>query len=337
MTVRPLRETGTHSDALTFKLMMREYLRADTMDRGNAVRVQPGYKPYHWIRALFAWEHDHADLSDYNWDRWEGFVHGNLALWQLQVNDRAGLIWVDSDTINVINELAHTVPEPQDLTDLCLPGPHGFVVLAKPVNLDSERDFAPSDATTNLAALGWSLGVDRNTQRMTFYVEPWFEIQSDHAGLVQPAPACWIDGYGPRTPRVLDDGTEFGWNHPMQYPLRWVAALAGYCAGKVEITDEHAPDRPTRKMLKRAGIADAKVSVVKMRRAVRSDSERDESVPTGKTIGHDKRWIVRGHWRNQPCGPGRSRRRHVWISPYVKGNPDAPMVQGVQKLWNVSR
>jgi hypothetical protein len=31
------------------------------------------------------------------------------------------------------------------------------------------------------------------------------------------------------------------------------------------------------------------------------------------------RFIVRGHWRNQPCGPENSLRRMIWIKPYYKG------------------
>ncbi|EJS45122.1 hypothetical protein ICG_06028 [Bacillus cereus BAG1X1-3] len=30
-------------------------------------------------------------------------------------------------------------------------------------------------------------------------------------------------------------------------------------------------------------------------------------------------WIVRGHWRNQPYGEGLSKRKLIWIEPYVKG------------------
>jgi len=38
---------------------------------------------------------------------------------------------------------------------------------------------------------------------------------------------------------------------------------------------------------------------------------------SGKKL--DKRFIVRGHWRNQPYGKGRSMRRHIWIIPHWKG------------------
>lgn len=35
-------------------------------------------------------------------------------------------------------------------------------------------------------------------------------------------------------------------------------------------------------------------------------------------------WIVRGHWRNQPIGPGRTERKRIWIMPHWKGPQEAP-------------
>lgn len=32
-----------------------------------------------------------------------------------------------------------------------------------------------------------------------------------------------------------------------------------------------------------------------------------------------KRFTVRGHWRNQACGPGRQERKRIWIQPFWKG------------------
>ncbi|HEY6872287.1 MAG TPA: hypothetical protein VI298_06105 [Geobacteraceae bacterium] len=45
---------------------------------------------------------------------------------------------------------------------------------------------------------------------------------------------------------------------------------------------------------------------------------------TGTSTGTEQRemhvrFVVRGHWRNQPYGPGNSLRRPVWIKPYYKG------------------
>ena len=40
------------------------------------------------------------------------------------------------------------------------------------------------------------------------------------------------------------------------------------------------------------------------------------------------RWVVRGHWRNQPWGPGRELRRPVYILPHIKGPDGAPLIGG---------
>lgn len=36
-------------------------------------------------------------------------------------------------------------------------------------------------------------------------------------------------------------------------------------------------------------------------------------------------FLVRGHWRNQACGPGLSERRMTWIEPHWKGPEEAPI------------
>lgn len=40
---------------------------------------------------------------------------------------------------------------------------------------------------------------------------------------------------------------------------------------------------------------------------------------------YSARWVVRGHWRQQAHGPGRSQRRTQWIESYIKGPEDAPL------------
>lgn len=47
---------------------------------------------------------------------------------------------------------------------------------------------------------------------------------------------------------------------------------------------------------------------------------------TGKRKRHGKvtRHLVRGHWRMQPCGPGRKLRRPTWISAHFRGGEGVP-------------
>jgi hypothetical protein len=76
-----------------------------------------------------------------------------------------------------------------------------------------------------------------------------------------------------------------------------------------------------------------KVNVVELRR-------RDYVRPPG-TEGHTEvewscSWIVRGHWRQQACGPGMSERKILWIDPFVKGDPDKPF-KGGERVFVVRR
>jgi len=38
------------------------------------------------------------------------------------------------------------------------------------------------------------------------------------------------------------------------------------------------------------------------------------------------KWLVRGHWRNQPIGKGRKERKMIWIEPYLKGNTEDDLI-----------
>lgn len=42
---------------------------------------------------------------------------------------------------------------------------------------------------------------------------------------------------------------------------------------------------------------------------------------------YSHRFVVRGFWRNQPCGPGNSERRLTWVAPFIKGPEGAPLVE----------
>lgn len=39
----------------------------------------------------------------------------------------------------------------------------------------------------------------------------------------------------------------------------------------------------------------------------------------------DHRWLVRGHYRHQPCGPGGRYRRKIWIPEHISGPPGKPV------------
>jgi hypothetical protein len=49
-----------------------------------------------------------------------------------------------------------------------------------------------------------------------------------------------------------------------------------------------------------------------------------ENISTGGGALHVQT-LVRGHWKMQPCGPGRAERKHIHVMPYWKGPIDAPV------------
>jgi hypothetical protein len=80
----------------------------------------------------------------------------------------------------------------------------------------------------------------------------------------------------------------------------------------------------------RAGIP-ARVTVVQLRRndqAARRDGET--------LVEWSRRWVVRGHWRNQACGAGRTEHRLIWIAPFMKGPADRPLVVP-EKVYSLKR
>jgi hypothetical protein len=54
----------------------------------------------------------------------------------------------------------------------------------------------------------------------------------------------------------------------------------------------------------------------------------------GREYSH--RWMVDGHFRQQPCGQGRADRKLIWIDSYIKGPDDKPFVDK-QRAWVVNR
>lgn len=73
----------------------------------------------------------------------------------------------------------------------------------------------------------------------------------------------------------------------------------------------------------------AAVSLIELRRPVRAGGDSEGAGPGRKS---DKRWWVAGHWRQQACGPKRALRKPVWISPHLKGDPQAEVSERVN-VW----
>jgi hypothetical protein len=90
--------------------------------------------------------------------------------------------------------------------------------------------------------------------------------------------------------------------------------------------------RPAQRRITRAGGTPAPVQVIHLRSPEHRPHHGDGS--TGRKIG--VRFVVRPHWRNQACGPGRTDRRLILVPPHVKGPIDAPLVH-TERVWSLDR
>ena len=117
----------------------------------------------------------------------------------------------------------------------------------------------------------------------------------------------------------LDEST----HQSMAEDRRWLATLwALAMEPKVATLREDLGHRGDRRRAQRAGKPAPTVQVVSLRKTVRPHD------PAGTGRGLSVRFPVRGHWRQQPYGPGRKYRRPQFIAGYVKGPDDAPLKKG---------
>lgn len=135
-------------------------------------------------------------------------------------------------------------------------------------------------------------------------VVPWVPADVDQEDWMLP------------TPGTLD--TTHGWAAMVFAAFRLATQL------NLAEQDMERTSRPERRRIQRAQLPERDVRVVHLRRSL--GGEHDMGDGSGRAYRH--RWIVRGHWRNQPWGPGRELRRPVYILPHVKGPDGAPLIGG---------
>lgn len=238
--------------------------------------------------------------------------------------DRASMYWVGSDMCELLFEAAGTVPDETTIDPAVFPASSALVAFER----NAEGTDANSGGRIVVSALHW------------YPVLRSLPATAEHpAG--DPWPEVDIDSYtylgGPIGRLVSIGGSVW----PLKVPLsrtgqggtnadssviedRRLLAAFLYLLRSPGICDssDHVPSRQVRRAAERAGRSVDAVRIINLRRPDHpSSGNREES-------NYHHRWIVSGHWRSQPHGPGRSLRRPVWIAPHVKGPDGAPLLTG---------
>lgn len=237
-------------------------------------------------------------------------------------------IYVDDDMMGLVEAaIAGFHGEPLVETDLITP--NGLLVLPRPLTMHPTRE--------GLLDLSWSVAqwTTRTTGlSITLYHDT---TQKDALDLHDPSGSAFLR----MKTRYLPTHTAnwpFGTMHPgfdermghddAQVQLQAIWRLLNQTLAIR--TRERAPRQFLRRALK-AKLPNEHVTVVRLRRPS-SEHERDEAT----FVNWTHRWVVGGHWRNQWYA-SINLHRQIWISPYVKGPEELPLIVNKARIFALVR
>lgn len=170
-----------------------------------------------------------------------------------------------------------------------------------------------------------------------FNVTPWADSEM-YPGTIFPCCLLnWPEGHTIEQMSTAEgvDVNDGSYKKAVAMPDEWtlpnfiVAALA-WLDQKVVSAPAEKIERARRREYQKAVGGTGDVRVVQLRRA--------EGGSHGAGEGHFTcRWVVGGHWRQQPCGVARADRRLTWVHPYLKGPDGMPLREPRPKMYAVVR
>lgn len=272
---------------------------------------------------------------------------------------RAGLlinhmILIGGETFAVTDEIANVLEYAADsipaypLHDSDMPSHSGFVVFERPVTV---RDSFGKPMSVK--AIGWASVINGGSGQITMLAEAPAGADTGIAAML------WTDPTNPAD-HLHDEYLEehlaekLAARH-MLPPHGYLAACGGlWQHGALPEEDGDVlrllraffrfiqepwvdprltvPSRAARKRALRRKV-EPQVHVVQLRR--KAGGPHGAAVGTG-TVEWSHRWLVRGFWRMQPCGPGRMLRRPTWVREHIKGPENKPLVIH-DTIFDVSR
>lgn len=321
------RPTGTHRDAS----MARTHLLAQIADPAAMRRLHDG------IRMGLGHRPGLNPIEDEAFrDRWHACQMG----WDAGIRRSGAPFWVAADIMHAIDVAADSYPEPTAIKLDNIPS-SGMLITELPLfdRLMIDDRLTMNTAGLSLTGLTWSIGDWSGVEWIQ--VTPIASAEAFHFHLLgmrnYPVSLTFSTAIRTTPPyglvHHLGDGDEGrlieDWGHSVFHWVRLLLALDSWCGTLAEIEETEAR-APSKKARRRGRRRVAMTRVVKLRKArtLHRPSGHEDDEDGRRTYSH--RWIVGGatggFWRQQAHGPKMSQRRPVWISPYIKGPEDAPLL-----------
>lgn len=115
--------------------------------------------------------------------------------------------------------------------------------------------------------------------------------------------------------------------------LRFWRVTQALMAETIVTSERRKAARPARREAQRAGLDAGAPRVIELRRP--RSHEADPEGERLRDVNWTHRWIVRGHWRQQPY-PSLGITKQRWIGAYEKGPENLPLVIR-ERVWNWDR
>lgn len=238
------------------------------------------------------------------------------AAFEISVLQRASLWWVSPEMCTLLEVAMQQLPHDIVLDDDVLLDRAGFCMFATPMLL---TDAGTGTQDLVVDAVGWGpLYIDDAVG----FTGPGIGISSytwyTRVGCAPLGRSEWVEGQAldAFVAGQLQRGPAYCTAAAEDRRLLAAVALLARQEHLVETTTV-VPDRS----VQRRAVRDGRAATV---RVVRVHPRHAAPGSSGGSLA--VRTIVRGHWRRQPCGPGRTQRRTVWIAPHLRGPDAAPLV-----------
>jgi hypothetical protein len=222
------------------------------------------------------------------------------------------------------------------------PCPSGFVYIQNPPEIAGLTVPKEERVILTLAGFSWNLIEQGNRSAILFSL--WSQSPGDYRRRT-------IRGLFPSNVRaVLDvptgweqynmdrdlDGNEICWEDQSynNYTVGLIVSFMAFTMQKIIEPEIFTPDRATRRRVQqRDPDAKPRVQVIRLRRKATQHQTLEEE---RHHVEWQCQWMVRGHWRTY-SGKGGRKAQTIWISPYLKGDPEKPLREGGEKIFAVVR
>ncbi|MHC9556088.1 hypothetical protein ACQQ68_10970 [Corynebacterium diphtheriae] len=236
--------------------------------------------------------------------------------------DEMALWWITEDMCTLAAGAAESLPEWSPTQ--AMPTPSGFMWI------DGESPAVKSIITSEVApirAIGWTYNHDKDSITAVTWYEEGSELTE---GLMFVFQASQImtrrSKFEKMTPIPTRDGDEFT-------AVQFLGSI-WLLSQQPGVAEEKTVNKSSRRNRSSGGKTQSPsaVRVINVRGGGHTGGHASDSTGGSGERHLSVRFMVRGHWRQQACGPKHGQRKPLFIQPFMKGPDDAPVRPTVRKL-----